>query len=80
MKKTLALAASLLAFASLAFAQAYPTRPIRMLVTYPAGGGADPDPPDQIQRVLEGAAKMWEKVYEDSLNLQESNKRAERIA
>lgn len=41
MKKAALLALSLLAFASLAFAQAWPTRPIRMLVTYPAGGGAD---------------------------------------
>jgi tripartite-type tricarboxylate transporter receptor subunit TctC len=41
MKKTLALASLLLAFACAAFAQAYPSRPIRLLVTYPAGGGAD---------------------------------------
>jgi len=41
MKKTLALAFLLLAFAGCAFAQAYPSRPIRLLVTYPAGGGAD---------------------------------------
>lgn len=41
MKKALALASILLSCASLAFAQAWPTRPIRMLVTYPAGGGAD---------------------------------------
>jgi len=40
MKKA-ALAALLLAASSLAFAQAWPARPIRMLVTYPAGGGAD---------------------------------------
>jgi tripartite-type tricarboxylate transporter receptor subunit TctC len=41
MRKAAALAVILCAFASVAFAQAYPTRPIRMLVTYPAGGGAD---------------------------------------
>ncbi len=41
--KTLATLAALLAFASpqLAQAQAYPARPIRLVVTYPAGGGAD---------------------------------------
>jgi tripartite-type tricarboxylate transporter receptor subunit TctC len=41
MKKTLALAAALLFFACAAFAQSYPSRPIRLIVTYPAGGGAD---------------------------------------
>ena len=40
MKKA-ALAAFLLACSCAALAQAWPTRPIRMLVTYPAGGGAD---------------------------------------
>jgi tripartite-type tricarboxylate transporter receptor subunit TctC len=42
MKTILALAASLaLANPTLAHAQAYPTKPIRLIVTYPAGGGAD---------------------------------------
>src|SRR4051812_28003260 len=41
MKKALGLAALLVAFASAAVAQGYPARPIRLLVTYPAGGGAD---------------------------------------
>jgi tripartite-type tricarboxylate transporter receptor subunit TctC len=41
MKTTLALAAALLSCACAAFAQSYPSRPVRMLVTYPAGGGAD---------------------------------------
>ncbi|HET7731557.1 MAG TPA: tripartite tricarboxylate transporter substrate binding protein [Usitatibacter sp.] len=41
MKKTLALAALLLALPVVAAAQAFPTKPIRIVVTYPAGGGAD---------------------------------------
>ena len=43
MKKTLLalLAAAALAFPALAAAQAFPTRPIRLIVTYPPGGGAD---------------------------------------
>jgi tripartite-type tricarboxylate transporter receptor subunit TctC len=43
MKKTLLalLAATLLALPAVAAAQAFPTRPIRLVVTYPPGGGAD---------------------------------------
>ena len=42
MKKLAALAASLLlALPLAAAAQAFPTKPIRLVVTYPAGGGAD---------------------------------------
>ena len=39
MKKTLL--AALLAVPALALAQAFPSKPIRLVVTYPAGGGAD---------------------------------------
>ncbi len=42
MKTVLALATSfILALPGLALAQAWPTKPIRLVVTYPAGGGAD---------------------------------------
>jgi tripartite-type tricarboxylate transporter receptor subunit TctC len=37
----LALAAAALALVSTSFAQTYPTRPVRMMVPFPAGGGSD---------------------------------------
>ena len=36
-------------------------------------------PRDLIQRVLQGAVKMWEKVYEDSSMFQHSMKQAEQL-
>ena len=37
----LTLAAAALALFSTSFAQNYPTRPVRMMVPFPAGGGSD---------------------------------------
>jgi tripartite-type tricarboxylate transporter receptor subunit TctC len=41
MHKLIAFTAALILAPALAAAQAYPTKPIRLVVTYPAGGGAD---------------------------------------
>ena len=41
MLKPIAFTAALLLAPVIAAAQAFPTKPIRLIVTYPAGGGAD---------------------------------------
>ena len=73
--KTLLLATALAALAGTAGAQGFPTKPIRMVVTFPAGGA-----PDILARLFADKAQLGQPVVIDNVPGAGGNIGADRVA